>query len=232
MPTDANPEDTRRVDAKAEGAKPKKDQQTRFDRRDLLRVLSAVPAAALMPAGSARAAEKSTPGMAMPAAAAPAATPGPYQPKTFDAHQYKTIEVLSDIIVPADERSGSATQAGVPEFIDEFMGFSGGNQLDAIRGGITWLDLESNRAFGHDFIDASETEKKQLLDRIAYPKTAAPEDAAGVVFFNAMRNAVLGAFYSSKMGVQDLPYVGNQMLSEWDGCPENVLAKLREEGAV
>ncbi len=219
------------TDVKSENAKPEKDQQTRFDRRDLLRVLSAVPAA-LIPSGAAKAAEKSMPGMAMPTAAEPTAAPGPYQPKTFDAHQYKTIEVLSDIIVPADERSGSATQAGVPEFVDEFLGFSGGNQLDAIRGGITWLDLESNRAFGHDFIDASEGEKKQLLDRIAYPKTAAPEDAAGVVFFNAMRNAVLGAFYSSKMGVEDLPYLGNKVLAEWDGCPANVLAKLRENGAL
>lgn len=193
--------------------------QEGLKRRDMLKVLSAVPAAALLPAATAHAAK--TPEDHKAAAAA-----GPYQPATFDAHQYKTIEVLSDIIVPADERSGSATQAGVPQFIDESMGFRGGNELDAIRGGITWLDLESNRAFGHDFVDASETEKKQLLDRIAYPKTAAPEDATGVVFFNAMRNAVLGGFYSSKMGVQDLPYLGNQMLAEWNGCPPNVLAKL------
>jgi gluconate 2-dehydrogenase gamma chain len=202
-----------------------KENHTGIDRRDLLKVLSTVPAAALLPA-AARATGMSMPHAHEAAAAAPAAAPGPYKPTTFDAHQYKTIEVLSDIIVPADERSGSATQASVPEFIDQSLGFHGGNQLDAIRGGLTWLDLESNRAFGHDFVDASDAEKKQLLDRIAYPKTAAPEDAPGVIFFNAMRNAVLGAFYSSKMGVQDLPYLGNQMLSEWDGCPANVLAKL------
>jgi gluconate 2-dehydrogenase gamma chain len=205
-------------------------QQTGIDRRDLLKVLSVVPAAALLPAGAVKAAGTSMAGV--PEHATAAAAPGPYKPTTFDEHEYQTIEVLSDIIIPADERSGSATQAGVPEFIDQSLGFRGGNQLDAIRGGLIWLDMESNRAFGHDFIDASGAEKKQLLDRIAYPKTAAPEDAAGVVFFNAMRNAALGAFYSSKMGVQDLPYLGNQMLSEWDGCPENVLAKLRENGAL
>lgn len=212
----------------ASESKPQENQQIGMDRRNLLKVLSAVPAAALLPGGAAKAADMSMPGMAHGAAAAvaPAPEPGAYKPTTFDDHQYKTIVVLSDIIVPADERSGSATQAGVPEFIDQSLGFHGGNQLDAIRGGITWLDMESNRAYGHDFIDASESEKKQLLDRIAYPKTAAPEDAAGVTFFNAMRNAVLGGFYSSKMGVQDLPYLGNQMLSEWDGCPANVLEKL------
>lgn len=194
-------------------------------RRDILKVLSVVPAAALLPAGAA-AAE-----MPISHEGGNAAEPraAGYEPKTLNAHEYKTVVVLSDIIVPADERSGSATQAGVPEFIDDWLGVTGGTQLDSVRGGITWLDLESNRAYGHDFIDASEAEKKQLLDRIAYPKTAAPEDAAGVVFFNQIRNLVLSGFYSSKMGIEDLPYLGNKMLSEWNGCPPNVLAKLGVE---
>jgi len=195
----------------------KKDSQPTLDRRGLLKVLSAVPAAALVPAAAIAAAER-------PAAGQAAAAAGPYQPKTLNAHEYKTVQVLSDIIVPADERSGSATQAGVPEFIDDWLGFSAG--LDTVRGGIVWLDLESNRACGHDFVDAPGAEQKKLLDRIAYPKTAASADAAGVAFFNRMRDLVLGGFYSSKMGVQDLPYLGNKMLPEWDGCPAEVLAKL------
>jgi len=40
---------------------------------------------------------------------------------------------------------------------------------------------------------------------------------------------VLSGFYSSKMGIEDLPYLGNKMLSEWNGCPPNVLAKLGVE---
>jgi gluconate 2-dehydrogenase gamma chain len=195
-------------------------------RRDLLKVLSAVPAAAWLPAGAA-AAEVPMPRADAGEAATPSAAG--YEPKALNTHEYKTVVVLSDIIVPADDRSGSATQAGVPEFIDDWLGVNGGTQLDSVRGGITWLDLESNRAYGHDFIDASEAEKRQLLDRIAYPKTAAPEDAAGVVFFNQMRNLVLSGFYSSKMGIEDLPYLGNKMLAEWNGCPPNVLAKLGVE---
>ena len=195
-------------------------------RRELLKVLGAVPAAALLPAGAVHASEM--PGMPMPhpaaQAGAAAAASAVYQPKTLSAHEYKTVWVLSDIILPADERSGSATQAGVPEFIDDWLGSQGG--LEPIRGGIVWLDLESNRAFGHDFVDASDSEKKQLLDRIAYPKTAVPADAPGVIFFNHLRNLVLGGFYTSKMGIEDLPYLGNKALPEWTGCPPNVLAKL------
>lgn len=208
-------------DAKSE--KVHQPNENTMDRRNLLKVLSTVPAAAaLLPKGAVRAAEMTMPHAASVPASAPASTA--YEPTAFNAHEYKTVTVLSDIIVPADDRSGSASQAGVPEFLDGWLGSQGG--LDTIRGGITWLDLESNRAFGHDFVDASDSEKKQLLDRIAYPKTAAPEDAAGVVFFNRLRGLVLGGFYTSKMGIQDLPYLGNQMLSEWNGCPPNVLAKL------
>jgi gluconate 2-dehydrogenase gamma chain len=209
----------------AESEKTQNKTQKNMDRRDLLKVLSAVPAAAaLLPTGAAHAAEMAMPRGAVARTEAAAKVPGAYQPTTFSAHEYKTVQVLSDIILPADERSGSATQAGVPEFLDGWLGSQGG--LDTIRGGITWLDLESNRAFGHDFVDASDSEKKQLLDRIAYPKTAAPDDAPGVVFFNRMRSLVLGGFYTSKMGIGDLPYLGNQMLSEWNGCPSNVLEKL------
>jgi hypothetical protein len=157
-------------------------------------------------------------------AVAPA--PTAYQPKVLDPHEWKTIHVLSDWIIPADERSGSATQAGVPEFIDDWLDLRGSGLLDQIRGGLTWLDMECNRQFHRDFVECSEAQQKQMLDRIAYPPKAAPQDAPGVAFFNHLRDLVVGGFFSSKLGVEDLPYLGNQMLASWEGCPAAVLAKL------
>jgi len=206
-----------------------------FGRRDMLKVLGTVPAAALVPLAQAKTAMQKPADAAGQAAAASTA----YQPKVLDAHEWKTVQVLSDIIIPADDRSGSATQAGVPEFIDDWLGFKeeivksseerevGGSSLLAqIRGGIIWLDAECNQHFNHDFVDCAWAQQKQVLDRIAYPKEAAPEDAAGVAFFNHLRDLVVSGFFSSEMGVKDLPYLGNQMVSEWNGCPPNVLAKL------
>ena len=189
-------------------------------RRDWLKVMTAVPAAALVPFA---------PTASQAAAAAPAvqaAAAGAYAPKALTPHEWKTVTVLSDIIIPADELSGSATQAKTPEFIDDWLDFRGGDTLAAVRGGLTWLDMECNRAFSHDFVDCPADQQKQMLDRIAYPKTAAPEDAAGVAFFNHMRGLVVSGFFSSEMGVKDLPYLGNHMLSEWKGCPANVISKL------
>ncbi|HKS94519.1 MAG TPA: gluconate 2-dehydrogenase subunit 3 family protein [Terriglobia bacterium] len=196
---------------------------TRLKRRDLLKAMTVVPAAALVPLGTAVA---MTHARAAASPAQAAATTAAYKPKVLDPHEWKTVTVLSDIIIPADERSGSATQAKVPEFIDDWLGFRGGETLAAIRGGIIWLDLECQRQFSHDFVDCSAADQKQILDRIAYPKTAAPEDAVGVVFFNHLRDLVVSGFFSSEMGVKDLPYLGNQMVTDWEGCPANVLAKL------
>ena len=212
------------VGTDSESRKPNPEGRGSVNRRDLLRVIGSVPAAALIPLTPVFA-QKPEASHIHPAPAAEQAT-APYKPKVWNPHEWNTITVLSDLIIPADERSGSATQAGVPEFIDDWLSIRGGMLLGEIRGGLTWLDMECNRQFGHDFVDCAEAEKKQILDRIAYPRTAAPEDVPAMAFFNQLRNLVVSGFFSSKMGVQDLPYLGNTMVADWQGCPPNVLAKL------
>jgi hypothetical protein len=195
----------------------------------MLKAMTSVPAAVLIPLGPGAERAEATP---RPSAAGAVSVSladqpaGAYQRQVLDEHEWKTIRILSDLIIPADERSGSATQAGVPEFIDDWLNFKGGNLLAEIRGGLTWLDMECNRKFGRNFVDGSPTQQKQMLDRIAYPGKAAPEDAAGVAFFNHLRDLVVSGFFSSQVGVKDLPYLGNQMLPEWNGCPPEVLEKL------
>jgi hypothetical protein len=191
-------------------------------RRDMLKVISAVPAAALIPLGTAEAAQQKTAGSAAMNTAAG------YQRKVFNDHEWETIKVLSDLIIPADARSSSATQAGVPEFIDDWLDFKGGRLKAEILGGLTWLDVECNREFGHDFIGCTATQKKQILDRIAYPDKALPDDQNYVAFFNRLRDLVVGGFFSSKEGVKDLPYLGNKVVAEWNGCPPNVLTQIEE----
>jgi len=190
-----------------------------INRRDLLKAFSVVPAV-FIPAGAAVAAgEKVAVAGAAQAAAA-------YQRKVFDDHQWETIKVLSDIIIPADDRSGSATQAGVPAFIDDWLDFRGGELKAEILGGLTWLDLESNRAFGHDFIGCSAGQQKKILDRIAWPEKAAPADRNYAAFFTDLRDLVASGFFSSEMGVKDLPYLGNRPANDFPGCPPNVLTAI------
>jgi hypothetical protein len=197
-------------------------------RRDVLKVISTVPAA-LVPRGSAVAKngvkEVSSSNVTAPSQGA---APAGYHPQILTPREYKTVRVLSDWIVPADERSPSASQAGVPEFMDEWFNFQKGDWLSEIRGGLMWLDIECNHHYGHDFVDCATNDQKKILDRIAHPETAAPDDANAVAFFSRLRDLVLAGFYSSEVGVKDLPYLGNQMVAQWEGCPADVMARIEE----
>jgi hypothetical protein len=130
-----------------------------------------------------------------------------------------------DLIIPRDERSGSATDAGVPAFID-FMLIDRPNMQTVIRGGLTWTDAECERRFGKTFVACTDAQRRELLDDIAWPKRARREMSQGVAFFNRFRDLTASGFWSSKMGVEDQRYIGNTYVREWTGCPDAALEKL------
>ena len=139
----------------------------------------------------------------------------------FTKAEMATITVLSNIIIPADSRSGSASDAGVPEFI-EFMAKDQPSNQTPLRGGLRWLNIKSNKLFGKSFTDASKAQQIELVDMIAYPGKAAPENTQGVSFFNLMRNMTASGFFSSKIGIEDMEYKGNTP-NAYDGVPDEVL---------
>ena len=145
-----------------------------------------------------------------------------FQPEFFDAHEYDTVRLLVDLIIPADDRSGSATDAGVPEFMD-FMMIDRPDMQEWMRGGLGWLDIESQRRFDRTFLDAADQQRTELLDTIAWPDRAAEQMSHGVAFFNRFRDLTASGFWSTEMGVADLQYEGNTVVPEWTGCPEEAL---------
>jgi gluconate 2-dehydrogenase gamma chain len=190
-----------------------KDNSSAVSRRDLFQIVGSVPALAAVTAGSA-------------AAQTQAPRPAAFQRKVFDDRDWHAVRLLCDLILPADERSGSATQAGVPEFIDDWLNFrkeqDGHDDLSAqVLGGLAWLRRQG-------FAEADLTRQKQILDRIAWPERAAPEDRRWAAFFTTFRELTLNGFYSSKMGIADLPYLGNVAVEQWKGCDPAVWAKIEE----
>ncbi len=150
-----------------------------------------------------------------------------YQPRFFTPHEWETVRMLVDLIIPRDRRSGSATDAGVPEFMDFLMGDSDDERRrTAMRGGLAWIDVESRERFGNDFVDSTDTERQALLDLIAWPAKAPPELSHGIEFFNSFRDLTASGFWSSKMGIADLRYMGNTAVAEWRGCPPEQLERL------
>jgi hypothetical protein len=148
-----------------------------------------------------------------------------YQPKVFSAHEWRTVRVLVDMVIPRDARSGSATDAGVPEFMDVFME-TRQNMRTWMRTGLTWLDDECRKRFSKAFVDGDATQRAAVLDDIAWPRRARPEMQNGVRFFTNFRNFTASGFWSSRMGVDDLQYMGNRPIAQWNGCPAPALNKL------
>jgi gluconate 2-dehydrogenase gamma chain len=150
-----------------------------------------------------------------------AATPGGnYTPKYFSAHEYATLLILCDTILPKDEKSGGALEAGALEFIDLLTSENKDFQLE-FGGGLMWLDNVCLDRFEKTFLDATADQRKEVLDLIAYRKNALadPSLSQGVAFFSRLRDMTCDGFYSSKIGIADLEYIGNTALAVWPGCP-------------
>ncbi|AQG78601.1 gluconate 2-dehydrogenase subunit 3 family protein [Spirosoma montaniterrae] len=141
--------------------------------------------------------------------------------KFFTPHELQTVTVLADIIIPADERSGSASQAGVPAFI-EFMMKDQPRSQTPMRGGIRWLDNTCVKRYGKQFVQCTKAQQIDMVEQIAYPAKATPDMTQGAAFFSLMRNMTASGFYTSQIGIKDLGYVGN-VPNQWNGVPDDVL---------
>lgn len=143
--------------------------------------------------------------------------------KFFGEHEMKTIAILADIIIPKDETSGSATEAGVPDFI-EFIVKDMPHYQTPLRGGLKWLDIQCMKRYEIDFASCTPAQQTEMVDEIAFPEKAKPEMQQGVAFFNTMRDLTACGFFTSKIGIADLGYVGNKP-NQWNGVPDDVLAQ-------
>jgi gluconate 2-dehydrogenase gamma chain len=192
-----------------------------ISRRAALELFVAAPAAAALvwtPAEARQAHEH--------AEAAKATTPAaPFKPKFFTAHEYATVTVLVDLIIPKDERSGSATDAGVPAFMD-FMMIDQPRRQVAMRGGLAMIDRLAIDRFGKRFVSGTDRERRSLLDEIAYTSNPDRGLSQAIAFFSSFRDLTASGFWSTKMGIADLQYQGNVFVSEWNGCPDAALKKL------
>jgi len=190
-----------------------------MNRRDVLRtlttgavagsVLRLIPEAAAQHVHQAIAVEKS------------ASDTGAYAPKFFPAAPYKTLQVLAQLIIPPDGHSGGAIEAGAPEFIDLLCSE---NEDYALRagGGLRWLDAACDDRYSHPFTECTVDQQNEILQTIAFRKNVEADAGLlpGVEFFAFIRRLTVDAFFSSKIGIEDLGYIGNTFVrGPFPGCP-------------
>ena len=192
---------------------------TTISRRDALKIVTGAPMAAALvwtPVEARRAHEQ---------ARQAESSPKPFTPKFFKPAEYAMVGILVDLIIPRDERSGSATDAGVPQFMDFMMTDQPRRQV-AMRGGLALIDRLAMSRFGKRLTGASDAQRRQLLDEIAYTTNPDPGLSQATAFFSSFRDLTATGFWTTKIGIEDLQYQGNVFVDEWNGCPAAALAKL------
>jgi hypothetical protein len=148
-----------------------------------------------------------------------------YLPRVYSPHEWAVVLMLVDYVIPKDAKSGSATDAGVPEFMDTMLDLEP-NMRTANRGGLAWIDHQCHQRFNNDFVDCTDVQRRQLLDDIAFLSTGRPEMTAGISWFNSFRDFTATGFFTAEIGVNDLGYEGNTVVPEWTGCPAESYKRL------
>ena len=155
--------------------------------------------------------------------------PGELWPLTLDAKQRRTATALSDLIIPADDTSPSASAVGVIDFLDEWISApyeKNRKDRQVILDGFEWLDKESARRFSHAFAALDEGQQKAICNDLCYVAKAKPQFSVPAKFFARYRDLTAGGFYTTPVGRKDLQYVGNVPLKSFDGPPREALKKV------
>lgn len=150
----------------------------------------------------------------------------PYHPQFFTSEEFRLVECLAELIIPADGHPG-AREAGVAEFID-FMVANGANlssgpaaQLQPrFRSGLSWINQRAKSLYGKLFIECSPQQQSELLQHLAYRKHFRAGEETGRSFFHLMRDYTVKGYYSSRIGLEALDYPGLQTVwAAMPGCP-------------
>lgn len=148
----------------------------------------------------------------------------PWRPRFFTSHENKTVEILTERIIPKTDTPG-AMAAKVNQYIDYDLSQATALIQKTFRKGLEWVDRRSQQLFGGKFIEVDTERQTALLTALSSPENQSAEDERGVDFFNDIKERTIFGYYSSAAGMlEELGYAGNTFLSEFEGCthPEHL----------
>ena len=145
---------------------------------------------------------------------------GPYTPKFFDAHAYKLLQALCQVIIPPDADSGGALEGGAPEFID-LLASENSDYQKPLKDFLAWIDAACTRKYGKAWLECDKSQQTEVLNLVAYRKNAEQDASLAwpVYNFGFLRNFVADGFFTSRIGIEYLGYQGNTYLADFQGCP-------------
>ncbi|MDZ4800917.1 MAG: gluconate 2-dehydrogenase subunit 3 family protein [Bryobacteraceae bacterium] len=173
------------------------------DRRELFQIIGAGVASS----AAASAQHQHAPGAA-PVPASPA-----YAPRALTPAEYASLQRLLEVLLPADEASPSARDAGVARFIDTTLHFGDERTRALWKSGLEAIDRDSgNRPYGELEIPVATV----ILARVAEAEDRPVTDAAR--FFGVFKQTAIQAYYQSEGGRRSLGYKGDTAVRDFPGC--------------
>jgi gluconate 2-dehydrogenase gamma chain len=155
-----------------------------------------------------------------------AAAAGPYTPKSFTPTEFRTLERLTDLIIPVENGAPGALAAGCAAWIDLIS--SENDQLKKIyKDGFAWIDAAMKTRGATSFVEAAPDQQIALLDQIAYRRNQSPELTSGIEFFTWVRRMTVDAFYTSAIGIKDIDYRGNSPMGSYPEPTEAIAYVLK-----
>jgi len=131
-----------------------------------------------------------------------------YTPAFLDAHQLKTLDSLSEAIVPG------STAARVAPFLDQLLAVESPQNQSAFLGALGAFDMAAINKHGKAWAALAAAEQDGLLRDAS---TAAAKSPMAAHFQN-LKDWIAGAYYSSEPGMRELGWDGNVIHQELPRC--------------
>jgi hypothetical protein len=142
-----------------------------------------------------------------------------YYYQYFRPEQLRTLDALTETIIPADDHSPGAKTAGVSQYIDTIVADVPQSTKELWSDGIEMINDMAENSFGKPYADCSPDEQLAIMSELAaYERRPTSREGQ---FFVALKRATIDGYYTSSIGIhQDLQYQGNQALSSFPGCQQ------------
>ena len=154
-----------------------------------------------------------------------------WKPEFLDDHQNETLAVLAERIVPGSAKAQSN------HFMDLVLTVSSQDDQRKFLVALGAFDSLAIERFGHPFKELTESQQNDLLTEasaaksghvegqedfawFAIPSGAQHQSAVDSIrdYFDEIKQWVVGAYYSSEVGMRELGWTGNVMFESFPGC--------------
>ena len=140
-----------------------------------------------------------------------------YQPEFFSRGQLSLLEILAELIIPADEHSPGARAAGVARYMDVLAADAPAADQTRWSSGLEALAAMSRERLGKGFEECDASQQDSILAELASAEDS-PSSAAEQ-FFVLLKQATIEGYYTSRVGIhEELRYMGNTAIDEFQGC--------------